>query len=361
MGGSDSGVQCSGTQEHCALLGFQQLMQDLDPCGRGQTCTSSSSTPVDSVALFVFPAVTLATAGKDYGSPSCGSPTVVPYTFSNVTPGTSQNLFLPSADTYQVYPVPSGTTTPTPFDSEYLTTDGGGLRSADPLVIASGANTCSGLGTPGGAQTYYAQVIYTAQAALVAQQKASPGSTNAIILLTDGNATACGGSTANTSAGACSSNPANIQAVSGTLNGTGTSSTNPTGYLSPTYPSVLGTCGQAVQAAKDVATSTTINNAGSFTKVITIGYGTLLSGCSSDKTYSNTVTNAGGNATWKAGDNPCNSIQAMADSSADFYSDDANGCKATDTTNASFTSLTQIFDKIAGQLSAPRLIPNGLT
>jgi len=235
------------------------------------------------------------------------------------------------------------------------------LRSADPLVIASGANTCSGLGTPGGAQTYYAQVIYTAQAALVAQQKASPGSTNAIILLTDGNATACGGSTANTSAGACSSNPANIQAVSGTLNGTGTSSTNPTGYLSPTYPSVLGTCGQAVQAAKDVATSTTINNAGSFTKVITIGYGTLLSGCSSDKTYSNTVTNAGGNATWKAGDNPCNSIQAMADSSADFYSDDANGCKATDTTNASFTSLTQIFDKIAGQLSAPRLIPNGLT
>ena len=54
MNSSDSGVQCSGTREHCALLGVQTLLQDLYPCALGQTCSSSTSY-VDDVSLYVFP------------------------------------------------------------------------------------------------------------------------------------------------------------------------------------------------------------------------------------------------------------------------------------------------------------------
>ncbi len=80
----------------------------------------------------------------------------------------------------------------------------------------------------------------------------------------------------------------------GTLNGTGAGS-NKNSY---TYPSALGECGQAVQAAYDAATNSDYNNTGSFTRVYTIGYGSPTSGCTTDKTYSATVTGGGGN--WAA-------------------------------------------------------------
>ncbi len=57
-------------------------------------------------------------------------------------------------------------------------------------MIAAGGAGCTGITAPGGEGTYYAQVIYAAQAALVAQQTANPGSQNAMIILSDGNATA---------------------------------------------------------------------------------------------------------------------------------------------------------------------------
>ena len=85
---------------------------------------------------------------------------------------------------------------------------------------ASGVSGCTGISAPGGEGTYYAQAIYAAQAALVAQQDANPGSSNAMIILTDGDATACA-SNANTSAGACNTNRGSV-ATEGTLNGTGT-------------------------------------------------------------------------------------------------------------------------------------------
>ena len=128
---------------------------------------------------------------------------------------------------------------------------------------ASGQSNCTGIKAPGGEATYYAQVIYAAQAALASEQAANPGSQNAIILLTDGDATACA-SNANTTAGACNSK-SELLASEGTLNGTGTKTSNPTGYQSYAYPSALGECGQAVLAAQAAA------NAG--TTVYTIGYG----------------------------------------------------------------------------------------
>ena len=338
MNTSDGGDQCNGTRITCSLLGIQALLNDLYPCGLGQNCTSST-TYVDSVSLFVFTAVTGATASK-YSSCPTSNPTIVAYTF----PDPPSNTTLPSADTYQVVG----------FKNNYKTTDSAAtLNQAAPIVIAagdSGQSNCAGIQAPGGEATYYAQVIYAAQAALLLQQAANPGSQNAIIFLTDGDATACA-SNANTVAGACNSK-SELVAAQGTLNGTGTKTSNPGGYQSYAYPSALGMCGQAVLAAQAAA------NAG--TTVYTIGYGSPTSGgCLSDKTYSASVSTHGGN--WGPGGQPCQALAAMASAQVNFYSDDGAGCEATAPTNQNLTQLTAIFRAITKQMSSPRLIPNGTT
>ncbi len=338
MNDADSGDQCNGTQITCALLGVQALLNDLYPCGLGQNCTTSTNY-VDSVSLFVFPAVTGSTASKDTSCPT-SDPTIVAYTF----PDPPSNTTLPSADTYEV----------TSFANNYKTSDSATtLNQAAPIVIAagdSGQSNCSGIQAPGGEATYYAQVIYAAQAALLTQQAANPGSQNAIILLTDGDATACA-SNANTAAGACNTK-SELVASEGTLNGTGTKTSNPTGYESYAYPSALGECGQAVLAAQAAA------NAG--TTVYTIGYGAETSGgCLTDKTYSATVSTGGGG--WGPGDQPCQAIAAMASAQTNFYSDDGQGCEATAPTNQNLTKLTAIFRAIVNNMGSPRLIPSGTT
>ncbi len=338
MNDSDNGAQCTGTQITCALLGVQALLNDLYPCGLGQNCTTSTAY-VDSVSLFVFPAVTGSTASKDTSCPT-SNPTIVAYTF----PDPPSNTTLPTADTYQV----------TSFANNYKTADSAtNLNQAAPIVIAagdSGQSNCTGIQAPGGEATYYAQVIYAAQTALLTQQAANPGSQNAIILLTDGDATACA-SNANTTAGACNTK-SELVASEGTLNGTGTKTSNPSGYQSYAYPSALGECGQAVLAAQAAA------NGG--TTVYTIGYGSPTSGgCLSDKTYSTSVGTNGGN--WAPGDQPCQALAAMASSAVNFYSDDGQGCQATAPTNQNLTKLTAIFRAIVDNMSSPRLIPNGTT
>jgi hypothetical protein len=278
------------------------------------------------------------------------NPTIVAYTIPDTTPAyvagsmPSTNLTLPSGDTYQVLG----------FANNYKTTDiATGLNQTSPIVIAagdSGVTGCSGLQTPGGEGTYYAQAIFAAQAALTAQQAANPGSKNAIIILSDGDATACA-TNANTSGGACNTK-GQIVATEGTLNGTGNSTTNPSGYQNPTYPSALGECGQAVLAAQTAASLGT--------SVYTIGYGAETSGgCLSDKTYSATVTTIGGS--WKPGDQPCQALAAMASSQLNFYSDDGQGCQATAPSNQAITKLTGIFHAIIDNLTTPRIIPNGTT
>jgi Putative Tad-like Flp pilus-assembly len=348
MGDADSGAQCSGTQISCALQGLQALLVDLYPCAVGQNCTSSTSY-VDSVSLFVFPAVTAATASKDYVCIT-SNPTIVAYTIPDTLPAyvagsmPASNLLMPSGDSYQVVG----------FANNYKTTDTAtSLNQTSPIVIAagdSGVSGCAGLQTPGGEGTYYAQAIFAAQAALSAQQAANPGSKNALIILSDGDATACA-TNANTSAGACNTK-GQIVATEGTLNGTGNSTTNPAGYQNPTYPSALGECGQAVLAAQTAASMGT--------SVYTIGYGAETSGgCLSDKTYSATVTTNGGS--WKPGDQPCQALAAMASSQLNFYSDDGQGCQAAAPSNRAITKLTGIFRAITDNLTTPRLIPNGTT
>jgi hypothetical protein len=361
MKDEDGGDQCDGEQITCALDGLRSLLVDLYPCALGQTCTSSGTAAVDSVSLFVFPAVTNGTASDDYSCPT-SNPTIVAYTF----PDPPSSLTLPSADTYQVVT----------WSNDYKTVDSSStLNNTSDIVIAAGGATyqketsthpvtytttsCGGLQAPGGEGTYYAQVIYAAQTALVAEQKANPGSQNAIILLSDGDATACA-SNAYTTAGACNSS-SQIVATQGTLNGTGTSTTNPTGYNSPNYPSAVGECGQAVQAAQSATQNGTV--------VYVIGYGSEASGgCLSDQTYTLSGNSTYGGGAWPAsssgsdnGRQPCDAMRAMASASANFYSDDGDGCKATNPTNANITKLTQIFQAITDNMSSPRLIPNGTT
>jgi Flp pilus assembly protein TadG len=332
----DNGVQCNGTQLSCAKLGIQALLSDLYPCGLGETCTNAGATPVDSVSLFVFPAVTSGTVYKDS---TCfqGTPTPVAYTF----PNPPSNTALPSADTYQVVP----------WANDYMTSDTAtSLNTSSHMVIAAGAGGCTGLSTRY-EWTYYPQTIYAAQAALQTEQANNPYSQNAMIILGDGDLNACA-SNANTTAGACNTSPLSLIALEGTLNGTGTHSSNPTGYQSYAYPSALGECGQAVLAAQAAAALGTT--------VYTIGYGSPVSGsCNTDRTYSASVTTNGG--TWGPGKQGCDALKAMASAGVNFYSDDAQGCQATAPSNQALTKLTAIFRAITNKLKRPRLVPNGTT
>ncbi len=373
---ASDGCGSDATQIVCAVSGFKTLLEMMNPCALNTTCTSS--TPyVDGVALFVFPAVAGAPsstgvagdAGDDTTCPT-KNPSTVPYNFVDVTstPSTSRNLNLETSGTN------AGSYEVVSFNDTYKANDSTTtLSSSDPLGVAAGGGggTCKGLQAPGGEATYYAQVIYAAQAALVAQQISYPGSQNIMIILSDGNATACA-SGANTSDDACSGSDIvamNCQTPGGSgcavssnassntsppLNGTGTSTTNPLGYNIATYPSALGECGQAVQAAQSATAAGT--------KVYTVAMGSETSGgCLSDQKVTLTGLSNGA-VTWPTGSSypkePCNAIGAMASNVNTFFSDNTAGCAATGG-NVNYTTMAQIFQAIGNNLTAARLIPNG--
>jgi len=355
MSSPDPGTQkaCGGkSQIACALLGAQTLLTELNPCSSGLTCTPGSK-PVNTVSLFVFPSVLGTTASKDYICPT-KNPTIEPYTFQNTTAG-APNLNPPATYAYQI----------TNWATDYRTTIGATtLNPSSDIVIAvgdSGVGGCNGISSPGGYGTYYAQAIYAAQGALVAEQALNPNSSNVMIILSDGDATACTAN-ANTAAGACLPSPSNdlvslIGKINGTTAASGCTAANNCSPTSYTYPSALGECGQAVVAAQAAGAAGT--------KVETIGYGSEISGgCLTDKTYSATVGSVtyagqlwGATAAWKAGDQPCQALAAMASGLQFFYSDNGHGCVSPD--NGTATQLNQIFGAITNGLSSPRMLPNG--
>jgi len=354
---------CTTSQISCAVAGLEAMLSQMDPCQLNTTCTSG--TPyVDDVALFVFPAISTNYSTNTYKSDYCGTGAKsVPYNFINVTPGSTQNLGMET--TTSTPNTDSGAYEIIPFNDTYKTNDSASLSISSALAeaVSFSGSGCSGLQAPGGQATYYAQVIYTAQAALLQQQLANPTSKNIMIILSDGDATACS-TLANTAAGGCNSagnivaenNPTCASTGGSCLNGTGTSKTNPTGYQSPTYPSALGECGQAVQAAQLATAAGTV--------VYTIGFGSETSGCTTDQTYTTTSGSTDGAQAWPSGSyakTPCNAIAAMASNPNTFYSDNSGGCPALSTANKSFTSLVNIFNAITTGLTSPRLIPNGTT
>jgi Flp pilus assembly protein TadG len=363
---SGDGCGSNASQIDCAVSGLATLLETMDPCPLNTTC-SSSGAYVDDISLFVFPAIKAGNTSDDTSCPTTNPP-IVPYAFPVVTPGSTQNLILPTSTT--TYPNNAGTYQVVTFNNTYKTNDATTtLKSGDALAsaVGVGAGCTHGLEAPGGEGTYYAQVIYAAQATLATQQSNNAGSQNVLIILSDGDATACN-LQANSSAGGNSGCNNNSQIVAlncptigstpctgSPLNGTGTSSTNSAGYESPTYPSALGECGQAVQAAQAAT------QAG--TTVYTVAMGSETSGgCTTDAHYTTASGSTYGAEAWPSGTysgQPCNAIAAMASNANTFYSDNTSGCAATNT--SAFTTMSQIFQAIAGGLTSARLIPNGTT
>ncbi len=321
MNNQDNDANCGSTRIACALQGIQTLLQGLTPCAGINTTTC---VPFDQVSIFTFPNIQANTAKYDTTC-STTSPTNLPY--STPVPGATwvDTNFSGTAPTYQI----------TSYLSNYNSNNlpGGAFNTSSPIVIAAGAgqtsggkggSSCPGLAAPGGEGTFYAGAIYAAISSLVDAQINNPGSENALIILSDGDANA----TNTTSHGVVTKG---ISASNGlTLTSTGV------------YPSLKDQCQQAITAAN---TAKQIPN----TTVFTIAYGASNSTSGSCSTDSPSIS-------------ACSALQQMATSSATFYSDATaaqNKGQCVSSVNSNFNSLTAIFQNVAGQLQNARLIPNG--
>jgi hypothetical protein len=167
------------------------------------------------------------------------------------------------------------------------------------------------MGIPNLEYTYYAGVIYAAQASLVSEQALNPGSQNAMILLSDGDATA----------------------TKVNMDSTATNS--------GTYPSYVDECGQAVTAAQAAAAAGT--------RVYSVAYGSASSGCVYDTSgFSKGIT-------------PCQTMEGIAGGAGStyFYSDyNQSGTLSTcHSASQHVTSLNDIFLSIGESLTGSRLVP----
>jgi hypothetical protein len=396
MSSTDSNCN-SLSQEQCALQGVRQLLAGL-------------STYYDHIALFTFPNVAQDSSqagviGSDGIFDCTTSP--VPSSYSGVsyydgrssgfgyTPvlsegsGRGGNTYQPpypgiSWDMpYSYPPIPSGTSgyvvgtgnlAPTyeitPFLEDY--NDGSGnLKTSSNLVMAvGGQSNCNGIAPgsyDGNYGTYYAGALYAAQAALLKEQANHANSSNVMIILGDGdsNSPKDSGSPDSKSPGMPTSatESETTYKTSSALTTLG-AYTMGAGYYSSagsgsTYPSYNGECGQAVDAAQLAATYSS-GGVSNPTKVYTIAYGALTSGCSTDAGTSS-----------HPGISPCQTLQDMAtqvsgESISDyFYSDWAatggdSGCTA-NSNNAGTVAISDIYQKILASLVKARLIPNGTT
>jgi len=311
MNSTPSSPDCpSASALNCALAGVQSMLQKLSPCPANlSSCGTADSSgnvanSVDRVSLLVFPAVTTSTAVSDTNC-SVGNPTIVPY----------GPFPLPSTSTYQIVN----------FSSDYKTWDGATTLNSNSNIVKSvgGSSGCPGMQAPGGEGTYYAGVIYAAQAYLVAEQAANPGSKNVMILLSDGSANAVCNSS---SGGVCTSGP---------MIGASTTST--------TYPSTLQQCAQAIAAAQAAwAAGTT---------VYAVNFGAEATGCTTDT--SPTIA-------------PCQTMLQMAtyppgSTTTTYFDDDpqSGGDPTCIAAARPTSSLNQIFQEISGDLTFAKLIPNG--
>ncbi|MGB7547428.1 MAG: pilus assembly protein TadG-related protein [Terracidiphilus sp.] len=308
MNNQDSDANCGSTRISCALQGIQTLLKGLTPCAG---ITTTTCVAFDQVSLFTFPNIRANTAVDDTACNSA-NPTVLPY--STPAPGATwvATNFSSTAPTYQV----------TSYLSNYSSNNlvNGSPNTSSPLVIAAGngGSSCPGLAAVGGEGTFYAGAIYAAISSLVYAQINNPGSENALIILSDGDANATSG---------------HMTASNGlTLTATGV------------YPSLKDQCQQAITAAN---AAKQIPN----TTVFTIAYGASNSSSGSCSTDSPSIS-------------ACSALQQMATSSTYFYSDATaaqNKGQCVSSVNSNFNSLTSIFQNVAGHLQNARLIPNGTT
>jgi hypothetical protein len=229
--------------------------------------------------------------------------------------------------------------------------------------------------------TYYASAIYAAQAALTKEASVYVGSSNAIIFLSDGQANLqwiyfppgelAQTPSANTAQAATISGTLGLSTLLSTINhsakvASGLSSPNleATGTISGLYPDFFDECQQAIMAGQYAASST--NTAGQATKVITVSYGSEDTGCGSGSTDSHndvTTVATGNNEAFTASSlTPCGTMENVADSLSDFYSDylqSGSGVSASCIDSAhSVNSLTGIGMAIASNFHNTALLPS---
>lgn len=299
MNSTDSDSQCDSSRISCALSGIQILLGTLSPCAAGKAACGTASNT---------------TVVATSGAPATTGPNV-----SNAVDQVSLMVFPGLASASQVSydyacPTKNPTSTPynngpiyqiNPFSSDYRTSDSAtSLNTGSNLVITAGGGCSSGVAAPGGQGTFYAGAIDVAQAQLVANSRAN--TKNVMIILSDGDASA---------------------------------STTQMGGTVTSYPSTQQ-CHQAVTEAQKAAAAGTI--------VYTVAYGAESSGCSTDTSPSIT---------------PCQTMEDMASSSQNFYSDyTATGGTGSCISAAHPTSnLNEIFKEISQSLTVARLIPNNAT
>ena len=347
------------TSLQCAQNAIGTILQGLDPSQ-------------DSVSLFTFPAIQYdpnnpntnndnncsgqRAVAEPYAFPDKSATSLTQPTLTTTTSTTKCDKFgkncttTTSTNTVQeTYQVSAFSNT---FISKYKASS---LSSGDPIVNAIGQSTsCSGLVVNNSQNTYFAATIYQAQAALAVQQTANPKSSNAMIILSDGNATAVDNSSFQDMTCAATGGHCPTQTSTGGVDPTDTAGK---------YPSLVGECGQAVDAADAFNDFNATNNTG--TLVFSIAYG-----APSTSTSGGTNGNQGNCSTDRgAGQHqnitPCSTMQQMSTGwptdQSNFFSDyNAPGgdtaCQAAAGNNA-VTNLNAIAKAILSRLSQTRLVP----
>jgi hypothetical protein len=306
MGQPFSPKQACGTAPiNCALGGLQTLLEQVPTCAQTDP-TTGACTQHNYVGLFTFPTVDFSSVSADTNCSGSGQPSVVDYTYATEplpTDGPSQwnSWTAPtSGATYEI----AG------FSDNFNTGTGSAsnLNTSSPVAAAAGAGTCTGMQAKGGVETYYAGAIETAQAALLAQVDGNTSIQKVMIILSDGAAN--------------STHIANPAKAGGTI--------------ASDYGSTVNECQQAIWAAQNATLMGTT--------VYTIAYGSEATGCTTD-------VGGGTNGKQIA---PCQTMQQMASTPSDFYSE-AGSAALCGTTGA---TLPQIFSGIVGSFSKGRLIPN---
>ena len=343
-----TGSCTTNTEFACALGGVQTLLQNVpNPNGDFH------------VALFAFPNVTTASVSDDW---TCGgTPQNEPYTFpvTNLADYTPLDYFATSAltgtptepkSTYEVTPVGTSDGDANGFVTDYYSASSKNYLSSGSSIVKE-VGGC--MKNPGGENTYYAGVIYAAEAALEAEQKLNPGSKNAMIVLSDGQANQTDSSHL-------------ASGYAGPTTGIGLSlisaPTSSTGY----YPSLTDQCQQAIMAAQSAQAAGTT--------VYAVAFGSESSGCGDggtvvDKTSIANYTGTSNNITVSTL-TPCVTMKNMAtppittttatgtNTITYFYADSSsasNGC--TDSAHT-VTTISDIFGAISTDFTTPRLLPN---
>lgn len=302
-----------------ALAGVRTLLGELSPCRVNESnCRSRSKgkarDAVDEVSLFTFPNITLEAVENEY---NCGkdSSHVLPYTFPSPMATSLSPIAVTYLDRQRSEMIPETEKTSqatyqiTPYSNDYRTSDTVKALNLDSNLVRAlgGKKGCWGLQAPGGMSTFYAGVIYAAQASLLAEQAARPGSQNVIILITDGDANSRG------------------------------AQLHPSATGSGNYPSWVNECGQAITAARDAAIAGT--------RVYSVANWAQSTGCRTDVS-----------GVYK-GYSPCQTMQAIASSPGYFFSNYPPGSDATCLSAAHpDADPNQIFTQIAKSIESYRSV-----